>query len=1469
MVRHSHLLKLGLGAVAIAVNVSLHAQMAQDPLLNRSGSVDPNVVFVLDDSGSMNATAIYQYGASAHGYGASGPNNDAQDSSRWTSDPPPSLYGRSPDVNLIYYDPRVTYKRQINADGTFKVAGTYTSTTSWNVYFYKPTSTTTYNVASVTVNSQGSGYPASGITASFPSPPIGGTQATATVNVTSVNRVLSVNITNQGSNYPSSGVTVAFSDPPSGGTRATGNVTLERYTTDYVGSFNNDTDKDFPDGSTCTVLFDAPPSGGVRATGTAVLASTRNEDPIGTFTITNPGSGYTSAPDVRVTCGGRTHTFSTNRARAYRITGVTITNQGSGYTSTPSVTFSNPQTGGTLATGTAVMGTTNVISSITVTNAGSGYTTQPPLTLNNTTPGTGVSYTVNYNSATTASSANTKWPGTGASPLNASSYFSVGTPPGYTPDAGSPLAVGANASIRYPNTASSSITQYPKFRDRTDCVSATTHCTWAEEAQNYANWKLYHSTRIRLAKTGIGIAFQPLSGNFRLGWGKINTLSSGSLDKGVRKYTSTVAGEFLTWLYGITPSGGTPNLQVARRVGTYFQRKDDNGPWADNPNGSGSISDTGTENVNHASCRRSYWMLMTDGYYNSATGFSQTDTDSTNGPLISTPTSYQYTPIGPYSDTRTSTKYESTLADVAMYYYLNDLRGNLPNNVRPVTGDEAYWQHLSFYGIGLGVVGTLDNTSAAVLQSLTGTSSSVPPRTRDWPKPKTDDPTAIDDMWHAALNSRGRMLNAKNADDLNEAVARMMSDISGREGTQAGVAVSTTSLTRGTKKYTPSYTPNTWNGNLTAYKLNSTTGVQESIAWQVETLVSTDPITGARTYTSLIPSASTRKIYVGNGGTGAVEFKYASMGTLTSQMNGTVNANLIDYLRGDATNEDTAAATSASAIYRPRTTKLADIVNSTPAFVKDSLDMAYEKLPPSTPGQSSYRAFVNQKRARTEGVIFVGANDGMLHGFRDGTYDADGNTLTPGGTEVFAYVPHAALPALHLLADKSYTHRYFVDGPIVEADAYLGGAWKNLVLGTMGGGAGVLASAGASPKSAVFAIDVTSLNTDVSGLNASSVMWEVHSGMTGFSELGHVLTDVQTGVSTNGTWVAIFGNGYESKSCKASLFVVNLQTGALLNEISTNVGACTAGNKNGLGGVRLVRNSEQQIIGAYAGDLRGNMWKFNLTAGAPTSWALDLGGAALYGAGSTRPITAQPTVLPLPMVGTTDPKPGYMVVFGTGRFYQTTDTTNVDQQSLFGIWDTAAFGATSYSSVPFTGTTTLTAQTIGTAQLANGNTYFAVSTNSVPYTGPSAKRGWYINFPNSGQRLVYPLDLLANRFAVADTIAPVNVNSDPCNTETSGVGYMYIVDALNGGGPTEAILDTNGDGNVDTSDLVVSGIQGKADGRNVSLLVTANELQTVYANVSGGDPGATQISLSCRLTNTCVVPAAGGLRRQWRQLFLR
>jgi type IV pilus assembly protein PilY1 len=1559
-------LKWAAAAITMATSVALHAQIAQDPLQARTAAVEPNIVFIFDDSASMVSTAIYQFGGGAGYQGNRGPNNDteclaSQSGCIWTN-PPTTFYGRSPDVNLIYYDPRVAYKRRIKADGTSMAPGSTSGINSWNVYFWKG-AVPEYAAKTVGVTTTGTGYNA-GVTAAFTPPPFGGTQATASVQTTTNYGAGSVTVTNGGFGYGSS-VGATLNAAPSAG--VTGSVTVQTSDSYSVATTSSFTlasrGYGFP-ASGVTAVFDSPATGGIQATVSAVTtqltkqlssvtmltpgaclstmtitvsapavaggvqgavaavqtpaATPTTNGPVtgfnivtagsgyataappsltftgcavnptytialqdtymlGTIALGSPGAGYVNPPVLTINAGsGAGYAVNVATTTTKTITGITVVDPGAGYTSPPTVSLTNTG-GGTGFTATVIARTSYAISGINVTATGGGYLVPPTLTLGNTGGGSGATFSYTYTSAV-VNGVNSEWDGSGT-PTTSASYFT----PGYTPDANSPLAVAATR-IAYPNTANSGTALYPKFIGRTDCTTTATGCTWAEELQNYANWKLYHSTRIELAKTGVGLAFQPLNPTFRLGWGTLGELAgctnsgSGALNKGVRLFDGTTQGDFLTWLYAIQGNVlCTPSRWALNNVGKYYQRQDSAGPWADAPGGDGAISRSGVDS-SHASCRRSYSMLMTDGYYNDSFP-SFGDYDSTNGPNITQPRAFQYTPTGPFSDNvSSSVKASNTLADVAMKYWLTDLRPDLNNNIKPVPGDTAYWQHMNFYAIGLGLVGSLDATDPAVLQSLTGNS---PARTKSWPTPNAggNDVFTIDDMWHATLNGHGKILNAKTAAQLNSAIQQMMSDIGGKEGTQSGVAVSTISLTKDTRKYTPSYTPISWDGNVTAYNLDQTNASQASIAWQVETLVSVDPVTSVKTYSSRMPVASVRNIFVGNGstsGTRAVAFTYPAMsaaGLLASMGSTGINNALIDYLRGDPANEDTdTTGAAATGIYRPRQTRLGDIVNSTPVFVKDSIDLSYEKLPISVPGQGTYRTFVSAKKARVEGALFVGANDGMLHVFRDGTYGANDLPIIPGGVEVFAYVPNAVLPALSNLSNKVYTHQYYVDGPNAETDAYLGSKsrWANIVLGSTGAGAGVPSSAGTSPRSAVYALDATSLNTSVTGMDATSVLWEVSSSNSSFRELGYVLTDIQAGVTVGGQWIAVFGNGYESKSCQARLYVVDLDTGALVKEINTNAGNCS-GSKNGLGGVRLVRNASQQVVGAYAGDLLGNMWKFNLNNTSVSNWGVDLANAPLYTAGTAKPITAPPTVITLPIVGTTDPATGYMVVFGTGKFYEVADISNTATQTLYGVWDPLLFGVTPIPvGTALTASTTLVQQTVTGPQTvaATGNTYFGISTNAVTYTGATPKRGWFINQPNTGQRNVYPLDLLADRFIAADTIAPSAAAVDPCANQSGGTGYFYIIDAVSGAGPTQAVLDTNGDGNVDSQDLVVSGLQGAADGRNVSIVVSKNDLATTYANVGGGAPGATIIKIACALTNTCGVTLPG-VRHQWRQLFLR
>ena len=1024
-----------------------------------------------------------------------------------------------------------------------------------------------------------------------------------------------------------------------------------------------------------------------------------------------------------------------------------------------------------------------------------------------------------------------------------------------------------------PLTIQASDPSYPKSTARIDCKASTT-CTYAEELQNFANWYQWYRYRVDMARHALIEAFIDLPATFRLGWGRINALGktsinvnpvttiNGELEEGVSLFDSNKRSKFIDFLsainiYNLIPA--TPNRYALDTVGKYFQRTDADGPWGTTPSpssvGIATVSSPNTvstePNSKFASCRKAHALLITDGYYNDL--FTEVgDVDNMTQPKITSDsgTQYQYIPTNPYQQDSSN-----TFADVAMKYWVTDLNGSLVNNIPTSGNDPAFWQHLNFWGITLGVDGKLIRNESTFNGLKAGTIL--------WPTPDVT-PGQIDDMWHATVNARGDMLSVGNPAQLKAAIGSMLGQILKTSSSQAGVSASNLSLSSDTWKFVPVYTTGEWTGNIIANKLDGTSGNKTSLVWQAETR---DPTSGKETGNTLYPDLSVafgsardvsdRKIYVGTPykATGsAVPFNYSDMysagltASIAPDYSGqAIDQTLIDYLRGNRTEEGLASTRQ----YRVRAALLGDVVNSTPSFVKSSIDYGYTNLPTGTPGASDYASFLDYKSKRSEGVLFFGANDGMAHGLAE-----------TNGREVFAFVPRAVLPHIAKLASPNYSHRYFVDGPMAQGDYFTGTAWKNVVIG----------SAGAGAKS-IFAFDATNPLT----MGAANVLWEITADGAGFSELGHVLSDVQIGLMRNGQWAAVFGNGYSSTSGTARLFVVNMNTGALIASLDTK-----AGPNNGLGGVRLVRNSNNVVIGAYAGDLLGNLWKFDLSNTDAANWNFGFGTSsapkplfiAKNSADVTQAITAIPFIQP-------HPNGGYLVVVGTGKFFQDADLTNTNTQASYGIRDKTAFGAPPPlpASSQVAGLGSLVQQTITVATTISKNRtafdnstsnqdviFYKISSNAIDW---SAKDGWYFNLPETGQRVINPVDSLFDRIIRVDTLAPNTTSTDPCDALTSARGYNYIIDALTGGSPQAQIFDTTDYGNVNSSDFfAASGYSTTGDGRDISLVRSATSTATSKDLVILNSTSES-IQVKLDLCKLGMVSCSKTFKRSWRQIYLR
>lgn len=916
--------------------------------------------------------------------------------------------------------------------------------------------------------------------------------------------------------------------------------------------------------------------------------------------------------------------------------------------------------------------------------------------------------------------------------------------------------------------ASGSFTRHP---GRTDCAGTT--CTQAEERQNFANWFVYHRSRLLLAKAGVGEALSQLDNVMRLGYGytdKAAQTLDGIADQrivasGVRDFTPQRRQEVLDWLYGLQTQGATPLRLALQEVGRYYTSKVSTGPWSDTP---GTATDAPQQ-----ACRRAYQVLVTDGYWNDKVGqdglVSVGNTDGSDGPRLRSGNGkdWQYIASRPYQDNQSD-----TLADYAMSLWRRDLRPDLDNKVVPSSNNPAFWQSLTHFMVGLGVRGTLDpRKDLPALQA----------GTLAW----TDD--RIDDLWHAALNSRGDYFSASDAGQLTQALTTAMRTAIERELVEAGVATASATLEAGNRKYIPRYKTATWSGDLEAFGL-SEQGLATARLWSARDRL---PAWRSRNIVTWDPGQATAR---------GVAFDWASLSAAYREAlpPDARSAAFVNFIRGDRSGEN------ASTGLRVREHVLGDFINSTPVFVRDAVEPGHASLPGIG---DSYRDYAAGVKARRTGVLYIGANDGMLHAFRD-TRGSTAQSAADDGTEVLAYVPRAVLPQLPRLAQRTYGstalyHQYFVDGPLSEADVHVKApgavtpSWRNYLFGTTGAGG-----------RAVFALDVT----DPAALGPASVRWEVSSATE--AELGYVTAPVAYGRLPGGKWVALFGNGYGGSTGQAYLFVVDVDSGQVQR---LAVGTDTAGN--GLGGVVVRKSANGEIEALYAGDLKGNLWRLDPAASADALFVVGNGGKALFTAATGQPFVQAPLVY-------SHPDGGVVVVGGTGRLLTDRDGTDTTVQAVYAVRDTGA------ATTPTLGPADLAARKLAALPAgAGGQVYFDLTGDALEW---SRKPGWSISLAVEGYeglRVTYPLQDLGQRVILVSAVAPAGQASS-CDT-VNGKGINLLVPLDTGLRSAKPLFDTNGDGLFTALDVPAAGYATAADGADRAVRVRP---QASSGGGGGGGP---------------------------------
>ncbi|WP_085608693.1 MULTISPECIES: pilus assembly protein [unclassified Pseudomonas] len=655
--------------------------------------------------------------------------------------------------------------------------------------------------------------------------------------------------------------------------------------------------------------------------------------------------------------------------------------------------------------------------------------------------------------------------------------------------------------------------------------------------------------------------------------------------------------------------------------------------------------------------------------------------------------------------------------------------------------------------------------------------------------------TASNDMLSDAADyGQGRYYQATDSTGLNAALSSALSDITSKAGSGGSGVASGTTLASGTSYFQTSYDPKDWRGTIKSFGFNSAGAVNTSaVLWTTDTAIV--PGATAPTYQSW-NTLNNAAVTLAYGNFSPAQQTVLSQGLPT----GISGIDLVEWSKG--TNK---------AGLKVRSVLLGDIINSPLVLASPT-----EKTASDLAGDTTYSTYLTTKASNMNASLVVNANDGFVSVIN-----------SANGTRRYAYMPSSVLPSLRLIADPNYvngvSHKFLVDGQIGVFDAQFGTAWKTLAIGGTGAGG-----------KSFYGLQLF----DASAGNVIRALWEVSAPATAstsnaFNDLGYAYARPEVARLADGRWAAFIANGYGSNSGVAALYVLDVRDGSLIKKIVIDSSETT----NGLSSVKLRVNSQNVVQAAYGGDLKGRLWKFDLSASSSDSWGVAFSGKPLFttAGGATQPITAQPLLADNALGGK-------QIFVGTGKFNETADKTNKDLQAFYSVWD--ADGGSGQITV-----SSLQAQAI--TGVFSGSTGQFVTTSQNDTTYP-AEKGWYLplvyNNALTGERVINQASLVLGR--IVFTTASVDT-TDPCSS--FGTGKLIELDAFSGKMLNYAVLDTNADGVVDSNDTISSGV------------VFTGGIPTLNAIVNGASRKV--VNDSSGGITTLVEKSGGGSRRiMWRQI---
>jgi type IV pilus assembly protein PilY1 len=992
-----------------------------------------------------------------------------------------------------------------------------------------------------------------------------------------------------------------------------------------------------------------------------------------------------------------------------------------------------------------------------------------------------------------------------------------------------------------------------------------------DERQNFANWYSFYRTRNLAIMSGASIAFSQLDPDVRVAFQSLNLCTAfntackdsanTSYDNRITTFTGTARQNFFKWLQHTPANNGTPLLQAVERAGAMYttSRPYDKDPGV-------------TPNPQYE-CRGNFSIIMTDGIWNG--GLASAATGNFDNVAHGLPDGVTYNATSPYASAQTN-----NMADITMRYWATDLSA-LPQSpaltYMPVKSNEtigtkdftpywnpkndpATWQHMVTFTIGLGLKSWLGSDwGGETHATATGAYPQLADGSKSWPATGNDSiPGNVYDLWHAALNGRGGFYSAESPDDVVRAFNDIIKGIIDRKGSATAASLSNPNLNAGIFIYQTEFNTANWTGNMYAYGLSNGSNDGTGCNNLARGVICPNKTWEAQPQLDALSWDTGRQLITNVAGAGK-PFRWLNLSAVQQAdltQSDTLGGKRLEYLRGSRTEENDGTNGKP---FRKRDHIMGDIINSAPAPLFVGAPSFYH------PDDLSYAAFYTAQAGRKQ-VVYVGANDGMLHAF---------DALT--GAELLGFVPNAVFPNLYKLTKTDYSHQSYVDGSMIGYDVKIGGNWKTYLYAGLGLGG-----------KSVYALDITD-PTNFSEGNANSIFkWEFTDPNLGYTYGKPKVIQVRVGglVRT----AVVFGSGFTDGATKAALYIVDAATGALISRVAVNNHAgATNFTDNGLIGITPVDTqgltasdpADGIADAVYAGDLYGNLWKFDLTGAAP---AVAFGTAAepepwFVAKDSTnarQPITTEPSVTRHPT------RNGVIVYFGTGKYLGLSDSTDNQVQTMYAVWDkqneptnlmTRSHLLQQNILVDYTTYFTATDARVTSSCAIK---WHDTDDNSLPGavgSCPAATNvnnneamGWYIDLNTEAGERVHQAPIVRGDRVIFVTVTP---SLDPC--AAGGASWIYEFQANSGSRLlTTTPFDYNGDTKLDKSDFVQKpgGLAGdmipasgiRFDGAGVVYLDKESVIQD-------GDKEIKMLSSSTGKVIGLGESSSTALRRTWHEVI--